>query len=160
MKKLSILTLIMFTSTIAFSSFLWAAGTCVVSNADCDNFSGVCSRIANWTSDATNGDVSAATLGIIANCNGTLTDVIVRRDTTDEPTDNYDFYLFDEDDIDVLGGDGVDMDASPTTATLANKYLHPLDSEGGSINFRRGNLRIAIINAGNAKKGTITLMFE
>lgn len=98
----------------------------------------------SWTTDSS-GDVNGITTAF--KVSGVPILIITDPDGTDIPTDNYDITLIDDDGYDVLQGKGVDRDSSLTEQV---SYL--------GVVFNT-NLTLVVDNAGNAKKGVITIYF-
>lgn len=82
--------------------------------------------------------------------NGRVNRVVTNPDNTDTPTAGWDLTIKDEDDVDVLCGNGANRDAD---GSKASEQAFPCP----------GNLAVAskltfkIANAGNAKKGVVKL---
>lgn len=69
---------------------------------------------------------------------------------TATPTDNYDVAIFDEDDVDILGGQGANCDSGATHYMAVDKF-------GAACGQK---LRLYVENAGNSKDGTIYLFLR
>jgi hypothetical protein len=107
---------------------------------------------AAWTSDAS-GDVSGHAFEVPT---GMLLQVKTVPDGVAAPSDNYDLTVVDADGADLLGGAGTDRDTS------AAEVIAPLLGDATTKNQRplvdgTGTLDVVIANAGNAKKGTVSL---
>lgn len=103
----------------------------------------------DWTS-AADGTVSGTSFGVKT---GELIQMAHTPGTAgDQPTDAYDVTILDAGGADVLAGTGGNL--SNTTAAAVVPVI--------STYFRRtleaGNVELRVANAGNAKKGTITLL--
>lgn len=107
-----------------------------------------------WTSDA-DGNVSGART---ARLNGTLVRVVFKPDgAPTQPTNAYDVTLLDERGVDLLAGEGGDL-ANNATTQLAPALPH---TDGTTTHLAApavdDELELVIANAGNARRGTITL---
>jgi len=99
---------------------------------------------AAWTSDAS-GDVNGTATSF--KISGIPIHLITDPDGTDVPTALYDATLLDDDSVDILQANGDDR-----SATLIEQVSYL----GVAFNT---NLTLTISNAGNAKKGVLTLYF-
>ena len=101
-----------------------------------------------WTAH-TDGKVAVATAG--AETTGTYDGEIIRLvtvpDGTDAPDDNYDVFVYDEDDTDVLMGAGADRDTANTEQVLASSL--------GCVAYDK--LTLYVENAAASNKGTVIL---
>lgn len=113
------------------------------------------SMVMAWTSDAS-GNVS----GIASrHVTGKVVQVVTDPGAA-APTDNYDITLLDSRGFDVLAGTGANRDTITTegavpvqeTTVGANLYGNPV--------YVDGPLTLTIANAGSAKQGTVTVLFE
>jgi hypothetical protein len=105
-----------------------------------------------WTSDAS-GDVSGHAFVVPT---GMILQVKTVPDGTTAPSDNYDLTIVDGDSVDLLGGSGADRD------NAAAEIIAPLIGDATTKNQRplvdgTGALDIVVANAGNAKKGIVSL---
>ena len=99
--------------------------------------------IYNFTSDES-GDASEQTEKV----SGLIKRVVTNPDDTDTPTAGWDLTITDEDDVDVLCGNGADRDAGDTGAS---EQAFPCP---GSLAVA-SKLTFIVANAGNAKKGIV-----
>ena len=99
-----------------------------------------------FTTDAS-GDASEVTLTEIY---GQVNRVVTNPDNTDTPTAGWDLTIKDEDDVDVLCGNGADRDADGSKAS-EQAFPCPKDIEVAS------KLTFTVANGGNAKKGVVKL---
>lgn len=101
-----------------------------------------------WTAH-TDGKVAVATAG--AETTGTYDGEIIRLvtvpDGTDAPDDNYDVFVYDEDDTDVLMGAGADRDTANTEQVLASSL--------GCVAYDK--LTLYVESAAASNKGTVIL---
>jgi hypothetical protein len=107
-----------------------------------------------WTSHASNGTVVQA----IERFSGEILRITTNPDGTAAPTDDYDITLVD--------GDGVDV----ALGTLANRddtnteTVYPSVAGSGALTDIRmsvaGLITLTIANAGNSKKGIITIYYR
>lgn len=113
--------------------------------------SGISRHVIGWTSDAS-GNVTGDTPTI----QGTLLRVVFNPGAT-APTDNYDVTLTDPAGIDVLAGQGTDLDTA--TSTDVAPLMPATDGTTTTAVPRVLNdvLSLSISNAGNAKTGEIIL---
>ena len=102
-----------------------------------------------WTSH-TDGTVAGCT-----NCTfevkGYILNVETIPDDTDVPTTLYDLEILDEDNFDILAGDGADR-----SATVKEEVAPTYDS--GVSRHVYGDLDISITNAGSGKKGILRII--
>lgn len=110
-----------------------------------------------WTSDAS-GDVSGTETVVVS---GQILRVVTIPDDTAAPTASYDVTLEDEDNVDILYGAGADRSATDAES------LVPLqtDDKASPANVPipvpfDGKLELKIVNAGNAKQGTVKLYYR
>jgi hypothetical protein len=126
------------------------AGMLTVSRADVGL--GIQRINAAWTSDAS-GDVSGHAFAVPT---GMLLQVKTVPDGTAAPSDGYDVTVVDADGADLLGGSGADRDTAdaeliaPLLGDATTKNQRPLVDGTGTID-------VVIANAGNAKKGIVSL---
>jgi hypothetical protein len=104
-----------------------------------------------WTSDAA-GAVSGTTFGVKA---GVLLQMEhVPGSAGDQPTDAYDVTILDTGSVDVLAGTGANLSNSTGAAVvpvISTYFRRTLDA---------GDLELRVANAGNVKKGTISLLVQ
>ena len=147
--------IIMLASTIAYGA---AAGSCSTTIED-DEFYVPSSRtkiVMDWTSNAagTVSDVGAHTFS------GRIDSVEIYPDAgSTAPSDNYDVTLLDsETGLDILDGDGADMDDNDNTAlTHAHCYQLPMNAGGAYIVGVNKTLTLGITNAGDSNGGKVVI---
>ncbi len=122
-----------------------AVGTVTVTTLDVG--AGITRYRIVWTSDAS-GAVSGNGFAVKP---GLLIQVkFVPNGGGTQPTNLYDVTLLDTDNVDVIGGGGVDrsnVTGSILNATIQDPYFHDAQQ----------NLDLVVANAGNAKGGTVYL---
>lgn len=110
--------------------------------------------VVEWTSDSS-GNVSSAVPDSGKPINGYLSHFDIAPDGTDTPTDQYDVTLLydvgEGETIDLMGGQGANQ-----SATAGAQYYSKQDSQWIPYAVV-GRPTLTIANAGNTKKGTVTL---
>lgn len=150
--------IIMFASTVAYGA---EAGSCVTTIEE-DEFNIPPSRIKyvmDWLSDSS-GDVTE--VGGVT-FSGRIDSVEIYPDSGGtKPSDDYDVQILDsETGLDILNGDGTDMDDNDsTTLTHAHCYQLPLDGEGAKMVGVNKTLTLDISNAGDSKGGKIVVYVD
>ncbi len=115
-----------------------------------------------WTSDAS-GDVTGISTDDGSFMTRTITEILkgkeivggeVTPDATDVPTTSFDVVVNDSNSVDLFGGAFADLSETATTTS------YPFDATVYGSKIIKSALTPVVDNAGNAKKGSIVLMFE
>ena len=128
------------------------AGTVVVTKSETRS---VKVLILSWTSDAS-GDVSGTT----GSMSGEILKIVTDPDGTDAPTANYDVVLNDTHAVDVALG------LLANRHTSNNETVYPRQEITLAVNsyavpiFVDGTVEAVVSNAGNVKKGVISIYYR
>ena len=116
--------------------------------------------IGDWTSTAGGAADATTTFKII----GTIRKIVTNPDGVDAPTANYDIVITDEEGVDVLGLSQKDVQNRHTADTeqivpvLLNYDATPIGIAAFPV--VADLLKVAVSNAGNAKKGKVLIYYH
>jgi len=140
-QRLRALTLILCLAAI-MAICAWGSGTSTITEID---WASVQKVTLDWRAD------SAGTVDTVTTkrYTGIIWRVSVQPDTGRLPLDNYDLVVYDEDTVDVLDGDGANLDS------LTTYNLTPVSTKTIETAIMGSTLRFVVANAGSAGCGKV-----